>query len=138
MSEGESLRFRSREEGVANIEVTVNRMDLKLEEERPRVFYLCNGEKEDCGKNTCYKNGGDCRHTRDVRYAKNFYDERPTKKIYSFREKEKRQPERMEKGRLEKELEKKFEQIDKKVTEVAWIILLSMITSVITIFLLTK
>lgn len=43
-----------------------------------RVFYLCNGEKEECKnkygyKNKyCYKNGGECEHTSDVRCARNF------------------------------------------------------------------
>lgn len=40
------------------------------------VFYLCNGQKEDCKKRTCYMNGDKSDHTcfwtRDVRYAKNF------------------------------------------------------------------
>lgn len=37
-----------------------------------RVFYLCNGQKEDCEKTDCYMNGGGCKHTSNVRYAKNF------------------------------------------------------------------
>lgn len=37
-----------------------------------RVFYLCDGERENCKKNMCYKNGGDCKHTKDVKHAKNF------------------------------------------------------------------
>lgn len=40
------------------------------------VRYLCNGQKEDCKKRTCYMNGDKSDHTcfwtRDVRYAKNF------------------------------------------------------------------
>ena len=40
------------------------------------VLYLCNGQKEDCKKRTCYMNGDKSDHTcfwtRDVRYAKNF------------------------------------------------------------------
>ena len=38
------------------------------------VIYLCNGKNPDC-KNFpegCYLNGGECRHTRHVEYAKNF------------------------------------------------------------------
>ena len=42
-----------------------------------RVFYLCNGQKEDCEKTDCYMNGGGCKHTTDVRYAKNFIVENP-------------------------------------------------------------
>lgn len=37
-----------------------------------KVFYLCDGEKEDCKKNTCYKNGGGCKHTSNVKHALNF------------------------------------------------------------------
>ncbi|WP_286471575.1 hypothetical protein [Parabacteroides goldsteinii] len=38
-----------------------------------RIFYKCNGEKEDCSKTNCYKNGGECRHTQDINYAESFY-----------------------------------------------------------------
>ena len=38
-----------------------------------KVFYLCNGKREECGKRGCYINGGICKHTTDVRYAKNFH-----------------------------------------------------------------
>ena len=48
-----------------------------------KAMYLCNGEKEDCRKKTaggklvCYRlsDGNEiavCRHTSDIRYAKNF------------------------------------------------------------------
>lgn len=37
-----------------------------------KVFYLCDGKKEDCKKNTCYKNGGGCKHTSNVKHALNF------------------------------------------------------------------
>lgn len=37
-----------------------------------KIFYLCNGEKEDCKKRNCYKKGGICKHVKDVKYAKNF------------------------------------------------------------------
>ena len=44
--------------------------------EKPRVFYLCNGEVPHCKKTMCYKNnnaeGEVCRHTTDVAYALNF------------------------------------------------------------------
>jgi hypothetical protein len=36
------------------------------------IMYLCDGEKTDCKKRTCYKNGGYCRHTKDVEHAVNF------------------------------------------------------------------
>lgn len=32
------------------------------------VFYLCDG----CPRSNCYKNGGECRHTKDVCHACNF------------------------------------------------------------------
>ena len=31
-----------------------------------KIFYLCDGERENCKKRNCYKNGGDCRHTTDI------------------------------------------------------------------------
>ena len=37
-----------------------------------KVFYLCDGEKENCKKNTCYKNGRGCKYTSDVKHALNF------------------------------------------------------------------
>lgn len=37
-----------------------------------KVFYLCDGEKEDCKKMTCYKNGGECKHTSNIEHALNF------------------------------------------------------------------
>lgn len=38
-----------------------------------KVFYLCDGEKDDCKKRDCYKSGGRCKHTKDIRHAKNFH-----------------------------------------------------------------
>lgn len=52
-----------------------------------RVFYLCNGQKENCKKTSCYMNGGRCKHTSDIRYAKNFIVEDPHFPD-SYREKE--------------------------------------------------
>lgn len=37
-----------------------------------RVFYLCDGKKEDCKRRNCYQNGGECKHTEDIEHAKNF------------------------------------------------------------------
>ena len=54
-------------------------MDQK--QRKTRIFYLCDGEKEDCKKKSCYKNicykyADDpklvCRRTADIRHAKNF------------------------------------------------------------------
>lgn len=49
-----------------------------------KIFYLCDGKVEKCSKRTCYKNGGDCKHTSDIEHAKNF------QKVFkdSFRENE--------------------------------------------------
>lgn len=52
-----------------------------------KVFYLCDGEKEDCKKMTCYKSGGDCRHTSDINHASNF-ERKGRYKNGSFYEKE--------------------------------------------------
>lgn len=39
-----------------------------------KIWYLCDGEKQDCKKRTCYKNttGNACRLTSDINHAKNF------------------------------------------------------------------
>lgn len=41
------------------------------------IHYLCDGEKEDCRKESCYKTIGDCeeacKYTKDIRHAKNFH-----------------------------------------------------------------
>lgn len=38
------------------------------------IWYLCDGEKEDCKKRRCYKNTKEnpCRHTKDINHAVNF------------------------------------------------------------------
>lgn len=36
------------------------------------MYCLCDGKKECCEKQRCYKNGGDCSHTTDIRHALNF------------------------------------------------------------------
>ena len=40
------------------------------------TFLICNGEVEYCNKRGCYKNGGECCHTADTRYALNPPDKR--------------------------------------------------------------
>ncbi len=52
-----------------------------------RIFYLCDGERENCKKRTCYKNGGNCRHTTDINHAVNF-ERRAKTEIGSYFEKE--------------------------------------------------
>ena len=52
-----------------------------------RVFYLCDGERENCKKRKCYKNGGDCKRTTDINHAMNF-ERRGKYKNGSFYEKE--------------------------------------------------
>lgn len=37
-----------------------------------KIFYLCNGKKKDCKKIDCYTKGGKCKHTSDVKFARNF------------------------------------------------------------------
>lgn len=41
--------------------------------EEVRIAYLCTGEDLNCPKTICYKKGGECRHTQNILYAKNFY-----------------------------------------------------------------
>lgn len=36
------------------------------------ILYLCDGENENCTKKGCYLNGGECKHTKNIRHAKNF------------------------------------------------------------------
>ncbi|MCD8038895.1 MAG: hypothetical protein LUE96_07420 [Lachnospiraceae bacterium] len=52
------------------------------------VFYICNGQKEGCRKTDCYINGGGCRHTRDVKFAKNFEQKFPNIPHSKYWEKE--------------------------------------------------
>ena len=41
-----------------------------------KIFYLCDGEVEKCKeKKGCHKNGGECKHTSDIRNARNFKNE---------------------------------------------------------------
>lgn len=56
-------------------------------EKMEKIFYLCDGERENCKKRNCYKNGGDCRHTTDISHAMNF-ERRGKCKNGSFYEKE--------------------------------------------------
>lgn len=61
-------------------------------DKEPRVHYLCDGEKEDCRKRICYKTIGDrekaCKHTKDIRHAKNFHKKLPKIPQADFWEKE--------------------------------------------------
>lgn len=52
-----------------------------------KIMYLCNGNREGCKKNTCYTKGGNCHHTSDIRYARNF-EQRGMYKNGFFYEKE--------------------------------------------------
>ena len=38
-----------------------------------KVFYLCDGEVEECKKHSCYKNNGRCNYTSDIMHARNFH-----------------------------------------------------------------
>lgn len=44
-----------------------------VEENEEKVFYLCDGEVENCKKTMCYKNNGPCNYTSDISHAKNFH-----------------------------------------------------------------
>lgn len=46
----------------------------KKDQQKDKVLFLCNGEKEGCNKRYCYKNTSDnpCRHTSDIESALNF------------------------------------------------------------------
>lgn len=35
------------------------------------LLYLCDGDVPACGKDECYKRGGECRHTTDAAHALN-------------------------------------------------------------------
>lgn len=37
--------------------------------------FLCDGNVEDCPKTNCFKHGGVCYHTMDVRHAVNFQEQ---------------------------------------------------------------
>lgn len=37
-----------------------------------KLFYLCDGEVPECRKKGCYKNGGECKHTSNIKHAINF------------------------------------------------------------------
>ena len=48
--------------------------------EERKIFFLCNGNKNGCTKEACFKHGGGCLYTSDVMYAANFREgigERP-------------------------------------------------------------
>jgi transcriptional/translational regulatory protein YebC/TACO1 len=62
------------------------------------IMYLCDGEKPDCKKRTCYKNGGYCRHTKSVEYAVNFSRKGPVNHSTFWEEK-------ISRDRMEKEIE---------------------------------
>lgn len=37
-----------------------------------KIFFLCDGNVPECKKTQCYKSGGECRWTSDIRHAINF------------------------------------------------------------------
>lgn len=56
-----------------------------------KVFYLCDGRKDDCSKGHCYKDmcGTGCRHTSDIWHAENFHlEDTGTDKVYFENQKE--------------------------------------------------
>lgn len=36
-----------------------------------KTFVLCDGKVESCTKKSCYKNGGECRHTTETKHGIN-------------------------------------------------------------------
>lgn len=36
-----------------------------------RTYVLCDGNVEECTKEGCYKNGGECNHTTNIKHALN-------------------------------------------------------------------
>lgn len=54
----------------------MKQQDKELKEtpqsEERKIFFLCNGNKNGCTKEVCFKHGGMCRHTSDVMSAVNF------------------------------------------------------------------
>lgn len=56
------------------------------DQQKKKVLFLCNGEKEGCNKKYCYKNTSDnpCRHTSDIESALNFsVEKRGEKAVYT-------------------------------------------------------
>lgn len=55
-----------------------------------KIFFLCDGEKEDCHKTHCYKQKEEkdpCRHTTDINHAMN-YEKMRGDEVEAFWEKE--------------------------------------------------
>lgn len=50
--------------------ILVRVQGAQFEEDKKMIFYLCDGKKEDCTKQSCYKKGGPCRHTADERHRR--------------------------------------------------------------------
>ncbi len=69
-----------------------------------RIFYLCDGQKEDCPRKFCYKNDGICKHTTDINHAMNFKrkENRPFGNFYEA-ESADTAPDSMSRGGLVKE-----------------------------------
>lgn len=36
-----------------------------------KTFVLCDGEVEECSREECYRNGGECNHTTNTKHAIN-------------------------------------------------------------------
>ena len=43
-------------------------------EDTKKIFFICDGDVPECEKTECYKRGGECKWTSDVRHAVNFED----------------------------------------------------------------
>lgn len=48
-------------------------LEIGEESGERQIFYLCDGEVKNCNKRNCYYKGHEmCRHTTDIKHAKNF------------------------------------------------------------------
>lgn len=45
---------------------------ISPQDDQEKVFFLCDGNREGCTKESCFKFGGECRHTSDIRSAITF------------------------------------------------------------------
>lgn len=46
-------------------------------EDAKKIFFMCDGDVPECKKTGCYKRGGECMRTSDVRHAVNIADAIP-------------------------------------------------------------
>lgn len=106
---------------------------MKLEKERKKVMYRCNGKVPYCGKSMCYKNKnlggyGNCEHTSDVDYAENF-TKAPSGIYYE---------DDSENTFWTDVFEKRIEKQNKWIIDIVWTIFISAITAILTTLAITS